>query len=104
MAAQLRVNNVGTVLTFTLKNQAGSAHNVTGGAVTIFIQKPEGSRRVLSKTATLVTPSSGIVSYTTIAGDFDIAGVYTFQAKSVVGGTTLYSDLLQQDVAQNLGV
>ena len=61
-----------------LKDSAGNPVDVTGGTVK-FLMKGTGGAPKVNASGTLVTPASGIVSYTPIAADTDTSGTYSVE-------------------------
>jgi len=47
-------------ITFTVNNDDGNAKDLTGATVTWALAKKQGSTPLVTKTATLVTPASGV--------------------------------------------
>ena len=78
--ATARVGDVGTVIRLTILDCTTQLPlNLTGGTVAVRIRKPCGS--LLTKTGVIdADPTTGIVTYTTVAGDLDSEGVYKAEA------------------------
>lgn len=80
MAAELHIGAVGVILRATIKDQAGTAINVaTATLKQIKLEKPDGTRA--AKTAAFYTDGSdGVIQYTTVAGDLDMANDWKAEA------------------------
>lgn len=78
MADEIHVGNVGTTFKCTIESSS-RAENI-GGATTknIIFTKPDGTK--VTKDASLFTDGlDGIMVYTTVAGDLNIAGLWRIQ-------------------------
>jgi len=79
MAATIHVGDIGTVIRLTIVDQDGKAVSLVGYTqMKLDIKKPGGT---ITRNLSLVnTGTDGKVQYVSVAGDFDVAGSYTFQA------------------------
>lgn len=76
MATKSYVGDIGTVILVDTKSDLSDAT-----VLELKIKKPSGA--IMTKTATIpvgLTGADGIISYTTVAGDFDENGKYYLQA------------------------
>lgn len=88
--------NTAPPLLLTAK-RSGTAIDVTGATVDIIIAKGNVQTNTGHTLCTIVTPTSGIVSYTPQAGDFATPGTYKADLRvTYSNGTieTLYDQLL----------
>jgi hypothetical protein len=101
-AGEIHIGDVGTVLTFTVKNQAGVVVNLsTATQHDLIFRKPDGT--VLSKTGAFVTDGSdGKIKYVTVAGFLDLAGIWKVQADIDYATTKWKSDIGEFRVYANL--
>jgi len=85
MSSQIHALDYGTELRITVKDD-GVVVDISAATVTDFlIRKPDGS--LLTVAADFYTDGTdGVLTYTTVEGDTDIAGLYKFQAKITLGG------------------
>jgi hypothetical protein len=68
----------------------GVVWDITGATVTIIFTKPDGTQ--VTKSATLVTPGSGIAEYVTLTADFDVAGTWYYKWRVVQGSVDLATE------------
>jgi hypothetical protein len=75
------INDVGTVLRATVKDQDGTVVDISSSSPKqIYVKRPDGS--VLVKTGSFTTTGSdGKLQYATIAGDLNQPGPYSFWPK-----------------------
>lgn len=102
MAYDLQVGAVGAVITLTL-TEDGAAVDLTNATTTeIILRGGQGSR--LTRTATRSAPySSGVLVYTTVAGDVAYAGKLRVQGHvEFSGGSEFWSSVIEFDVGPNL--
>lgn len=79
MAATIHVGDIGTVIRLTIIDQDKRAVSLVGYTqMKLDIKKP-GSTITRNLTFTN-SGTDGKVQYVSVAGDFDVAGTYTFQA------------------------
>lgn len=102
MSAFVHVNDIGTALRFTVKNQDGDVFDLSGySSIVIYLQTP--SATVLTKTATLVTDGTdGKLQYVTLNGDISEAGTWRAQVKVEKGGGSWKSEVVKFKVKANL--
>ncbi len=76
----IKLNDIGTTFTLTITDDDGVAVDITGATTkSIIFLKPDGVSE--TKTAAFGSDGSdGIISYTTVAGDLDTAGLWHVQA------------------------
>lgn len=97
-----QVGAVGLTIRVTVKDQDQAPVDLTATTVRkIYLRRPNG--RVSTFDASLVGPgTNGVMAYVTVAGDLDIHGDWTIQAR-VTTGTTLdyFSEVQPFRVAEN---
>jgi len=97
----MNVNDVGTILELTVKENGAVVDLSSQTALSIFLKKPSGT--TASKTGTLTTDGTdGKFRYTTLTGDIDETGTWTLQGKVVISAGTFYTSLATLNVAGNL--
>ena len=71
MAVQdVYAGDIGTVITITFEDPAGTALNLTGATtLELYCEKPNGARATW--TLSVLVAASGTATYTTVAGDLD---------------------------------
>ncbi len=100
-ANEIRIGDEGTVFEVTLKDDAGAVDLTGLTSAQFYFKKP--STTVVTKAAVAdPTPTTGILRYTTIAGDLDEVGCWQLQAKVVFPGGTWKSDIGTFHVYPNL--
>lgn len=89
MIGNIQKASIGTKIQLTItKNNA--VFPLTGATVTLLYKKYDGSTGTW--TATLDSPTTGVVSYTTTSvSNLDVVGEWEIQAKVVLSGNTFYS-------------
>lgn len=81
MAVQKVVQgDVGTALRFTIIDQDKKVVNLTGATVTLYIERPDTT---LTKSCSVIGAASGIVQYTTVAGDFSLGDCTYFLSVNI---------------------
>ena len=90
MAAHVRVGDVGTVITVAVQDEDEEVLDISDAtALTLYLRKP--NRTYLTKTPTLYTDGTdGMVTYTSISGDWSVSGTWGVEVK-VTFGTTVYN-------------
>ncbi len=99
----IQQNNVGLVITLSVKDSTGAALDLTNASsATIRLKPPQGV--ALDKTASVVAPASnGQVRYTTVAGDLGMPGKWKAQAYvAMSGGEQWWSSTTEFTVGANL--
>jgi hypothetical protein len=102
MAAEIHLNDIGTVFELTINDAAGTAVDLTlATALNIILSKPDAT--VATKTAVLYgAGTGGKIRYTAIAGDLNQAGKYKIQAKVTLPTGVWSSDIQSFKVFANL--
>ena len=78
----LVVGGIGIAVTF----QLGSGINLTGGSATLKLVDPDGNQYTKSLT---IDGTGQNPYYTTVSGDFSVAGDWQYQVIGVIGGVTV---------------
>ncbi len=101
-ANEIHFGDIGTVFKVTIKDDSTVVDISTASTKQIVLKKPSGEK--LTKTANFLTDGSdGIITYTTISGDLDEAGMWKIQGYIVLsGGNTFYTDINAFKVYRNL--
>ena len=95
----MKEGDVGTVITFTIKDKDDSSVvNLTGFDTATVIMNLDGTRR--TGTAAFGTRVSGIVTYTIASGDLHKGGRLEMEAKvaKADGSESYTSDVISEDV------
>jgi hypothetical protein len=74
------------VIQATALQADGTPLNLTGATVVFRMRKHLATTWKVNSAGAVVTPASGIVSYTWIAGDTDTVGVYEAEFLATIGG------------------
>ena len=102
MAAEVRLDNIGVAFTATIVDEDGDAVDVSGATTQQFrFYKPDGTT-VTETTGYGTTGVDGIITYTTVAGDLDVAGTWYVQPYVVTAALTLNTDVHEFEVKRNL--
>lgn len=101
MSSQIHINDIGTELIVTIKDD-GAVVDISGAStMTIVIKKPDGES--LTKTASLYTDGTdGKMEYITQSGDIDQAGLYKIQGIVVLDSGTFHTSISSFQVHCNL--
>lgn len=101
MSDNIQVGVIGLVITLTITEDDAAVNISSATTKRIHIRKPDGE--VLQKTAAFTTTGSdGKLTYTTIAGDIDLAGEYKAQAYVIMSGFTGHSTITAFEAKRNL--
>lgn len=76
MTFYIKQNDTGPAMLATLQDANGNAINLTGASVRFHMRSICGGNPVVDASATIVTPTSGIVRYNWVAADTDTVGTY----------------------------
>ena len=95
---QIVVGNTTDFQLLAAKN--GVAWDISGGTVTLYLKKPDGT--LLTKGATLTSPTTGQADYICLTTDLDQDGDWVKQWKVVAGGLTMWTDEETFTVESNL--
>ncbi len=101
-ANEIRVGDIGTKFQVTIKDGA-SVVDISSAISTkqIILKKPDGTK--LTNTATFSSDGEdGVMHYTTVDGDLDVAGVWKLQGKVVITAGTFSTDIYSFKVHRNL--
>jgi len=72
-----------------LYKRDGAAWDLTGGVVTLFLRKPDGT--IAMKTPTLIDPPGGVARYQALAADLDVGGRWARRWKATKGSDVFSS-------------
>lgn len=102
-ANEIHVGDVGTVFEVTIKDQSGTAVDISGATTKVFfLRQPGGS--VTTVTAQFIGGSgtTGVIGFTSTASHFDKVGKFKLQAYVADGTNTWRSDIYEFSVSANL--
>lgn len=97
---ELRAGDVGTVIEFTLCDESGELHDLTGTTVTVRFQRPDGS--TFERELSITDATGGIATYTTEAGEFDQVGTWRIQPVVESGAGRWHGTVQRIRVHRNL--
>jgi len=101
MAKEIRVDDVGTVFTATIKDGTDVV-DISSASTKQFIFKPENGSSV-TKSATFTTDGTdGKIYYTTVADDLSVEGKWKLQAYIVMSTGSWRTDIYTFTVHSNL--
>lgn len=102
MAAEIHVNDIGTAIVATIKDENDEIVDVsTATEKTMYFKKPD--KTLLTKEATLKTDGTdGVIQYVFASGELDMAGVWLNQAKVVFVDGQWHSSIDSFQVSHNL--
>jgi hypothetical protein len=103
MASPVHVDDFGTVLRTTIKDQDNVIVDVSSATtIQIILRTPKGE--FVTKTASNTTDGTdGQIQYTTLDGDIDEVGTWGFQARVVLSATQDFKSSIHQfEVVSNL--
>jgi len=101
-ANEIRVGDIGTKFQVTIKDGA-SVVDISSATSTkqIILKKPDGTK--LTNSATFSSDgTNGVMYYTTVDGDLDVAGIWKLQGKVVITAGTFSTDIYSFKVHRNL--
>lgn len=100
----IKLNDIGTVFTLTITDDDGDAVDITGATTkSVIFLKPDGVS--VTKTASFGSDGSdGIITYTTVANDLNVAGLWHVQAYVDIsdGDVIFHSAIDAFEVGSNL--
>jgi hypothetical protein len=100
-AEEIHFNDIGTVLTITVKDGDSIVNISAATTYDIILGKPDGTS--VTKTGTWTTNGSdGKTEYTTVDGDLDQVGWWKIQAFIIDSGGTWKSDIGNFEVHRNI--
>lgn len=98
---EIHVGDVGTIFTFTVRDEDNVVVNLASATINIVFGKPDSTQ--VTKSGSLVGGGTGgQVSYTTVSGDLDLHGTWSVQAYIDFGSDKFYSDIQKFKVYRNL--
>lgn len=101
MAAEIHVDNTGTVFQFQVLDQDSAAVPLGGHTTQMVFSRPDSTRLVVSPSF-LTDGSDGYIRYSTISGDLNQAGMWRVQVVVFSGSATWYSNTLSFKVFPNI--
>ena len=91
-STDIRVADIGVTFKITITDCDTAVDISTASTKQIWLYKPDGT--VLTKTASFFTDGTdGIITYTTVSGDIDIAGFWRIEAYVVMGTSEYHSEI-----------
>ena len=99
---EIRLNDIGTVIELTIKDQDDSAVDVSGASTKQFVFRKPGGTAVVKTAAFVTDGTDGKLKYTTVTDDLDTAGDWQVQAFVDFGSTEWRSDIKNFMVHPNL--
>lgn len=98
---EVHLNNIGTTFRTTVKDDDEVVNLASATTKQIIFLKPDGTR--VAKDASFYTDGTdGIIQYTTVSGDLNVAGIWRIQVYCVIGSYEYYSDIGTVKVHPNL--
>lgn len=102
--SDIHLSDIGTLFQLTLLNNGAALDVSTASKKQIWFQKPNGV--VLTKSATFATDgTNGVLQYTAVADDLDVAGDWQMQAYVEFGTPATsgwHSEIVRFTVSPNL--
>ncbi len=100
---EIHLGNIGTVFRFEILNQDDVIVDLSSAStIEIRFRKPD-RLTVLVRTASLVTDGTdGQIQYVTVAGDLDVPGPWTRQARVVIPAGEFWTETINFDVKDNI--
>lgn len=91
-STDIRVGDIGVTFKVTISD-CGTAVDISSASTKqILLYKPDGS--LLTKSASFFTDGTdGILTYSTISGDVDVAGFWRIEAHVIIGSSEYYSEI-----------
>ena len=100
-ANEIHKNDVGTIFEIEVRDSIKTVNISTATDLFVIFKKPDGT--TVQKTGVFKTDGSdGIIQYTTVLNDLDIAGKWKLQANIVLPNGSWYSDITNFEVVNNL--
>lgn len=100
-STDIRVGDVGIAFKVTISDCETIVDISSASTKQILLYKPDGT--VLTKTASFFTDGTdGILTYSTISGDIDLAGFWRIEAYVVLGASQYYSEIARFRVYNHL--
>lgn len=102
MPAQIHVGDIGTAFRVTVYDENDDVVNISGATTkALLFTKP--TNVTVTQDASLVSNGvSGVMQYTSVSGDLDIAGIWKIQGHIIVNSYDLYTDISSFRVYDNL--
>lgn len=102
MANEIHTGDIGTTIILVVKDEDDEIVDISGAtAMTIVITEPSGTRT--EYTADFYTDGAdGMMSYVTVEGDIDEAGLHRAQGIVELDGGTFYTSIVSFKVYCNL--
>jgi hypothetical protein len=92
MTDTISINDIGTDLQITI-TESGTAVDISAAtAVAIMLKKPSGEE--VTKTASKLTDGTdGLIHYTTVSGDIDETGTWSYRGRVTFSATQVYHSI-----------
>lgn len=99
---EIHIGDIGTVFRCSVCDNTSTIINLSSyTSLYLIFQKPDGS--TITKDASLYTDGTdGIITYTTVAGDLDLAGIWRMQAYIILSSGSWKSNIVKFTVYENL--
>lgn len=102
-AVEIHVGDVGTVLVVTITGVDGAAINLSAATSKKLKLDPPGAEPLLRDAEFVTDGLDGKIRYTSVDGDFAIAGRWRLQAQLVLPGWSFHTSQATFRVEPNLG-
>lgn len=102
MVAEIHVGDAGTAIRLHLIDQDGKNVDVSAASVIEITFLSPASRRLVVAAAPVTDGKDGRVQYVPAEEDFDVAGSWRLQARTVIGTGRWRSNVIRFPVASNL--
>lgn len=98
--SEIHIGDIGTSFQITIEN-CTTIFSLASATISIVLTKPNGTE--LTKVGSLYTDGTdGKVQYTSVAGDLDMAGLWSIQAIITIGSNIWHSEIGKFKVKYNL--
>ena len=92
MTDTININDIGTDLQVTITETDAAVDISTATTLQVILKKPSGPE--VTKTASLLnTGTDGILHYTTVSGDIDEKGEWSYRAKVTFSASQVYHSI-----------
>jgi hypothetical protein len=101
-ANEIHVGDVGTVFQATIRDQSGTAVDISGATTKLFLLKQAGGSVTTITAAFVTSGTDGSIKFTSTAAHFDTQGKFKLQAYVTNGTTVWRTDIYEFSVSANL--